>query len=279
MTAVNVSVIGSNGFLGRVVTENLRRRSNVVTYGTHRSRPASLGSISFDFWHDDVEPLLEQTDADVVAFIAAVETDAPTVQLEARAAHFLRACSARRVVYLSSDAVFDGTKGSYQESDPTSPVTQYGRNLVMLESLVRDLCENACIIRPSYLYGFSLGELDSRLSSVREHLLSGKATHTHYAQDLFKSPMEVTLAANAVTEIALSSYVGTVHISGERTSIYAFYQDAMTFLGVPTKALYKDCLPADTTVPRDTSLDATLMTQLTGVPVFSVREGLAQSAG
>lgn len=274
MTAVNVLVVGSNGFLGRAVTDNLNKHKDVVTHATHRSRPTFTGSIPFDFWYDEATSLLKRTRADVVVFTAAVETDAPTAQLEARATRFFRACSTRRVVYLSSDALFDGMKGNYTESDSPSPVTQYGRNLRMLKSLVRNFCQDACTIRPSYLYGFSLGELDPRLSGVRQQLLSGETTY--YAEDLFKSPMEITLAAKAVAELALSSCTGTVHISGERTSVYNFYQDAMSFLDVPTKALYKNRLSADATIPRDTSLDAALMTQLTGIPILGVREALTE---
>ncbi len=273
----NVLVVGSNGFLGRTVFERLRNSSGVTVHGTHRNEAAHSGSIPFDFWRDDVAPLLEQTGADTVTFTAAVEPDAAPLKLRAQATRFFNACAARRVVYLSSDALFDGTKGNYTESDAPSPVTQYGKNLRLLESLIHDLCTDACIIRPSYLYGFSPGELDPRLSGVRQRLLSGEAVH--YAEDMFKSPVEVTLAAEAVARLALSSYEGTVHISGRRTSIYNFYRDALSFLEVPTAALYKNRLPADTTVARDTSLEATLMNRLTGVPVLSVQAALTKAAG
>lgn len=276
-TPVNVLVVGSNGFLGRAVTDRLRKRSGVTVYGTHRNSAAFSDSIPFDFWRDDIGPLLEQTGADTLIFTALVETDAPTEELKERAAHFFRMCAARRVIYLSSDAVFDGTKGSYTESDAPLPKALYGKNLKALEQLVRGTCKAACIVRPSYLYGFSHGELDPRLSGVRRDLLSGETVY--YAEDMFKSPMAVNLAAEAVAKFALSDYAGTVHISGARTSVYNFYKDAMTVLDVPVAALYKNRLPADTTVPKDTSLDATLMTQLTNVPMLGVREALARLAG
>ena len=249
------------------------RRQNVTVYGTYCQQ--ALADISFDFWRDDVTLLLEHTGADTVIFTAAVETDTSTLELTERATHFFRACASRRVVYLSSDAIFDGAKGNYRESDLPSPTTLYGKNLMELESLVQGSCKNACVIRPSYLYGFS-AELDPRLSSVRQRLLASQ--DVYYAQDLFKSPVEITLAAETVTKLALSNITGTVHISGTRTSVYDFYQGAMTVLDVPTETLHADTLPADTAVPRDTSLDATLMTQLTGVPVLSVREALTKQA-
>ena len=274
-----VLVVGASGFLGRAVTAELHRQ-NVTVYGTYCQQ--AVADVPFDFWHDDVAPLLEQTNADTVIFTADVEPDAPTLELQKRATHFFEACAARRVVYLSSDAIFDGTKGNYGESDEPLPVTFYGENLAVLEPLVSHLCKNACIIRPSYLYGVSVGELGPRLSGVRQRLLAGEAVY--YAQDMFKSPMEVGLAAEAVVKLALTGVTGIVHISGARTSVYNFYQDAMRVLGVPTETLHANTLPADAaasqnTVPGDTSLNATLMTRLTGVPVLSVGEALTAKNG
>lgn len=174
------------------------------------------------------------------------------------------------MVYLSSDAIFDGTRGNYRESDVPSPITPYGKNLELLERTTRAICRGACIIRPSYLYGCSLETLDHRLFRTRQRLLSGETVY--YAADMFKSPMGVSLAAEAITKIILRRHAGTVHISGTRTSLHTFYLDAMRALGVPTATLHADRLPADTLIPRDTSLAAALMHRLTGVPVLSVRE-------
>lgn len=267
---MNALVVGSSGFLGRAVTARLRAAGSTVR-GTFLRNPEP-DALRFDFWRDDVAPLLEETGADTVVFTAAVETRAPTSDLTERTTSFFKTCADRRVVYLSSDALFDGLKGTYEESDPPSPTTRYGRNLAAVEEAVRRLCPDACVLRPSYLYGFSAGRLDDRLEGVRRQLLSGEAVR--FADDLFKSPMEVTLAAEAVVTLARSGYLGTVHLSGARTSVYDFYWDALTALGVPTENLVADRLPADTPIPRDTSLHAALMTRLTGVPVLAVREAL-----
>lgn len=214
---MNVLVVGSNGFLGRVVMDVLRRQDGLNVHGTHRHRAAFSGSLAYDFWHDDLTPLLEETGADTVILIAAVEPDAQPPQLRGRAERFFGACGTRYVVYLSSDAIFDGAKGNYRESDVPSPITPYGKNLEMLERTIRTTCEGACIIRPSYLYGSSLGTLDHRLFRTRQRLLSSEIVH--YAEDMFKSPMEVTLAAEAITRLILRRHSGTVHISGVRTNL------------------------------------------------------------
>lgn len=268
---MNALVVGSSGFLGQSVMTALRQAGANV-HGTYRTEVTPDAS-PFDFWQDDVTPLLTKTGADTVVFTAAVETDAPTELLAGRAERFFAACIGRRVIHLSSDAVFSGFRGNYTEHDPPSPTTPYGKNLVAVENIVRERCPDACVVRPSYLYGFSVGKLDGRLEHARRKLLSGETVR--YADDMVRSPMEVGLAAKAVLELARSRYVGTVHISGERSSVYGFYRDALSVLGVPTATLHADRLPAGTEVPRDTSLAAALMTRLTGVPVLGVRAALS----
>lgn len=129
------------------------RRAGVETHGTYQAEVTPDAS-PFDFWQDDITPLLTKTGADTVIFAAAVETDAKAAQLAERAERFFGACAGRRVVYLSSDAVFDGLRGNYTEDDPPSPATLYGKNLVAVEKIVRERCPDACVVRPSYLYGF-----------------------------------------------------------------------------------------------------------------------------
>ena len=145
------------------------RRAGLEAHGTYRQEAVPDAS-PFNFWQDDVTPLLTKTGADTVIFTAAVETDAPTELLIGRAAQFCRACADRRVIYGSSDAVFDGLKGNYTENDPPAPTTLYGKNLVAVEKIVREHCPDACVVRPSYLYSFSVGKLDGRLEHARRRL-------------------------------------------------------------------------------------------------------------
>ena len=57
------------------------------------------------------------------------------------------------VVYISTDAVFDGKKQTpYTESDPAIPPTVYGRTKLRAERMVR-ASPNSCVFRVSVLFG------------------------------------------------------------------------------------------------------------------------------
>ena len=177
-----------------------------------------------------------------------------------------------RFVYLSSDGIFDGARGNYFENETPHPKTQYGRNLLACETLICETLHDYCIIRPSYIYGFVNGKLDGRLDSVRKRLLSNEEVVGFH--DMYKSPLGVGQLARAVVDLAVSDFTGTLHVAGERMSVYDFYQQAMTALGVDTTSLVAKAMPPDPQLLKDTSLDVSKWTELFGKTLKSVKETL-----
>ncbi|MBI5075046.1 MAG: dTDP-4-dehydrorhamnose reductase [Nitrospirae bacterium] len=58
------------------------------------------------------------------------------------------------IFHISSDYVFDGTKGSsYDEWDKTNPISQYGLSKLMAEQFISSLTSRFYILRTSWLYG------------------------------------------------------------------------------------------------------------------------------
>ncbi|GHO89679.1 sugar nucleotide-binding protein [Dictyobacter formicarum] len=206
----------------------------------------------------------------VAANMAYQATDA--LLFQRRVKLLVQSCKQCRVVYISSDGIFDGQQGNYSEQDIPSPITLYGRNLYYFEEAIQSLCPDYCIIRPSYLYGYSLSQLDARLSQARARLLAGE--RLEFFIDMWKSPMEVNQVAEAITLLTCSSYTGIVHVAGPAMSIYDFYRQAMACLKVPYQSLVPITMPADCTYPKNTSLDTRLMKKLTTIQPLSIDRAL-----
>jgi dTDP-4-dehydrorhamnose reductase len=251
-------LVGSSGFLGRVLYQRLSKHFEVIP--THTTNKVFETSESYDFFSDDVFALLRKYSPEIVVMAAAVEKDS-TENYDARVQNFVEACRLSYLVYISSDAIFDGKKGNYSEVDLPSPVTSYGRNLACFENQIQTNCNDYLIIRLSYLYGYSLGVLDSRLKKTKELLEAGETVS--YFDDMFKSPLEVNEAAHFTAELICQRQQGIVHVAGERKSVFEFQSEAMQTLGVSTTNLKAGKMPLGSGLPQDTSLDTSLLRHLT----------------
>ncbi len=58
-----------------------------------------------------------------------------------------------KVIFISSDYVFDGKKGPYDENDLPNPIGYYGRSKLAAENIVRGSGLNWAVVRTIVLYG------------------------------------------------------------------------------------------------------------------------------
>lgn len=266
-----VLVLGGSGFLGRAIVQAASPLSKVV--GTHRSQSSLASSTRFDLLKEDPRSLLSNIEPEIVILAAHIEPALKDPSLRERAECFLESCASRRLVYISSDAVFDGRQGLYDEGDPISPVHDYGHGLAFMEAAARRICANHVVVRPSYLYGFSGGRLDRRLASTRTRLLAGQ--DVRFFDDMFKSPLEVNQTASIILDIATTEFIGTVQVAGPRMSVFDFQRQGAQALGLPVDQLMVEKIPNDAALLRDTSLSVARMVQMTGISPRPVFEALS----
>ena len=264
----NVLVVGSSGFLGRAIVKRLRAHNVIATY----NRTPIPNAVRYNFFEDDIGDICDKFDIDTIIFAAATEKEVGG-NFEASVECFLCGCQGKRLVYLSSDAVFSGEKGLYTERDVPDSITSYGRNLLHFETRIAEIYEDYCIIRPSYIYGFSDG-LDARLERTRAALQRGEPLTSF--DDMFKSPLGVGQVAEGVALLSSSDFTGVVHVAGERVSVFDFYCRAMETLGVSTDVLQREEMPRDAGLTPDTSLETSLWQRLTGMKPLSIEATLSE---
>jgi dTDP-4-dehydrorhamnose reductase len=267
------SAIIGTGFLGGEIVRQLSE-SGADVLVTHNQNPKFAGSFKFDFFVDDIARIFAGREIDTVFLSAKIEFGEDQKLLENALRRFIFACADRRLVYFSSDGIFSGERGMYREKEIPRPITNYGKNLMLCERLVKKYAKNYCIIRPSYIYGFSGGRLDSRLSKAIQTLKNGQQLERF--TDMYKSPLSVFQVAQASLKLARSDHQGIVHVAGLRMSVYEFHKQALEALGVPTKNLIATQMPVQRPADflADTSLDNTLMKKLTSIVPASVEESL-----
>jgi dTDP-4-dehydrorhamnose reductase len=123
-----------------------------------------------------------------------------------------RAAQGRRFVHLSTDLVFDGTKGCYREADAPAPVSSYGRSKLEAERRVAHESPSATLVRTSLIYGVPDGPQE-RLA--REG--------NRFFEDELRSPVHVADLADALLELLGHDVVGPLHLAGaDDVSRYEF---------------------------------------------------------
>lgn len=266
-------VIGASGYVGSVITARLSAGGESIV-GTYNSSPSHAVGQQFDFWSDS---FTDFTDADGVVFSSTIERDSrPFDEFERRADALTDTCSQTRFVYLSSDAVFGGESGQYSEDASTNPMNQYGRRTARFETLIRENCSDYCIIRPSYVYGFSGGVLDDRLTQTFRALRSGE--RVTYYEDYFKSPIEVNQLGEIVRRVYTSEFCGTLHAGGPRMSVYQFHRRAASAFGAQDTLIDSENRPTEESLPKDTSLDSSRLSQEFGFQPGPVIDSLTCSS-
>jgi dTDP-4-dehydrorhamnose reductase len=152
-SGVKILVAGAAGMLGRDVLDAAGDDAVGLAHADlDATDSASVGRIVGEVRPDLVVNCAAWTDVD-----GAEEHEADALRVNGDGAGTLAAAAAdagAAVLYVSSDYVFDGTKGEpYVESDPTNPISAYGRTKLAGERATADANPRHYIVRTSWLFG------------------------------------------------------------------------------------------------------------------------------
>jgi len=166
-----------------------------------------------------------------------------------------------KLIYISSDAVFDGKKGFYTETDIPNPLTDYGKSKMAAEKAIREKCNNFIIIRTANIYGKSGGSYDKRTISLMDEVKLNKVAYRF--SNVYRSFTFVDRLATACLELAESDFKGIINIAGPRRSFFKFNRDITKMIGLDLKVVKKTIFDGNNPLlALDTSLDTTLASKL-----------------
>ena len=114
-------------------------------------------------------------------------------------------------IFLSTDQVFDGTKGQYVETDPVNPLNVYGRTKAEAERAVLENPRHA-VMRVALTAGMS----QTRDRSFVEDMVraAAKGTTLTLFTDEFRCPITAGAVARALWEFAAKPGPGLYHVGG-----------------------------------------------------------------
>ena len=119
-----------------------------------------------------------------------------------------------RMIYTSSNAVFDGENPPYSENDSVNPLNYYGQIKVKEEEAFRNSGLKYTVARPILMYGWNLDvERKNPVTWLIDLLKAGKSVNI--VDDIICNPLFVQDCANVIWKIVTLNREGVFHIGGE----------------------------------------------------------------
>jgi dTDP-4-dehydrorhamnose reductase len=190
----------------------------------------------------------------------------------------LCAASGAKLVFCSSDTVFDGEHAPYRESDAPQPINFYATTKVEAEKIVSQLRVNGVIARLSLVVGLPiLSRGNSFLATMIPALKAGR--EVTFPTNEIRTPIDVITLARALNELAIGSYTGIFHLAGnDSLSRFEMAQRIAVHLGFPSRlvvATDSSDMPDRAPRPKNVSLDNRKARAELTTPMCSLDEGLA----
>lgn len=228
-----ILILGISGLTGYKLAKSMSSSNSI--YGTFNARPVEIENcqiVRLDVTNDEqLHKIFSEIKPDIVINTTALHNvdyceenreQASTVNTKTVRNLYQNAerigC---RLIHISTDYVFDGTKNSpYRESDQPNPISFYGKSKLEGEKILEN--SRYVVIRPSVVYGWSPLELANTASSSGKPMnfalwvltKLSKKEPVKIVTDQFTTATLADSLAESIQKIAESEKVGLYHVSG-----------------------------------------------------------------
>ena len=265
----SVLVVGADGMLGRRLVTGLELGGRCVWASTRRRTRLGDREIFLDLAEPACEPQLPLNSIET-AVLCAGATSMERCRLEPAATRRINVentiALARRlvdagvfVVFLSSNAVFDGQTAFPKAADRTNPQTEYGRQKAQAEEQLLRLGDGITVVRFSKIIPPDMPLISGWASDLR----AGKVIHPF--SDSVMAPVSSTFAVELLIRLVTRQLPGIVQASASNDMTY---ESAARYVAAKLTASVKLIEPISYTqmgisfVPKHTTLDASRLVEV-----------------
>jgi len=280
-----ILVTGASGLLGSKIVRLAEGGYEIIP--THHQRSLFSNSVEMDITKiEEVFKVIRKLKPDVLMH-AAGETNVDRCETDKESAwkanvegtkNIAEACrkSGVKLIYISTDYVFDGEKGLYTEDDPVNPINYYGLTKLKGEEIVEKNCEKYAIARASAIYGWHPWKSNFAtwiISSLRQGI------NMNIVEDHYDSPTLAENLAEIILKMVEKEVTGIYNTAGsERINRYNFALNIAKIFNLNknliTPIKMKDLRAWVAKRPRDSSLIVDKAQRELGVKLLNTEEGL-----
>jgi|SRR3989344_1022312 len=183
-------------------------------------------------------------------------------------------------IHISTDAVFDGEKGNYIETETTNPLNVYAKTKLDAEKYILKTGGNSAVIRTN-IYGWNRQNKES-LAEWMLHKLE-RQEKLPAIKDVYFSPILVNNLAEALLELYQIRYRGLINLAGSESCSKLDFAYKIAELFNLNKDLIEPISVDSLKFKAKRSKNMTLNTQkaqdLLKTRLFNVEEGIKKFKG
>jgi len=271
-------ILGGSGVIGRQLYRRLGKEDAIATY----CRNEIVGGRKFCPLRDEVLDFLNDQPQLKFGIILFAETSIESCAADYANAHLLNVIATRNIidalvasdvipVFISSDMVFDGTRGGYTETDRQAPIVSYGRMKFEIEQYLQSLTKSHLIVRLSKVVSGSIA-IKTEFSNWQAALENQSIIRC--AMDQKFSPIDIFDAVEGIVTLLQLGKRGLYNLGGPRALSRAelleiFIGEAREYQGVIAPQIeycsIRDFKEFAELRPYDTSLNSDKFNAATGL--------------
>ena len=227
-----VLITGANGLLGQKLVYGLKSRNDVELLATGMGENRLIDQTNYSFQslditnETDVNQTIKQFSPHVIINCAAM-TNVDACELNQKQCwdvnvngvkHLANAVAklGTHFIHISTDFVFDGEDGPYNENDLPNPLHYYAKSKLESEKIVKENCANWSIARTIIIYGITDNMSRSNLVLWAKREIE-KGNTINVVNDQFRSPTLAEDLAKGCISIMDKNAHGLFHLSGPKS--------------------------------------------------------------
>lgn len=282
--ADTVLITGAAGFIGRHLVDALSGQYRLALFDL---KPKVDGPIeALDVTQADaVREVVHRFRPGVVIHLAGIKNlnyceshPQEALLVNTESTRFLAGAAVEvgaRMVFISSDYVFDGKRGNYRETDVPNPATIYGKTKFEAEKYIAQTCSHYTILRSSAVYGKG----GVFFSWIVESLFANQSVEAFV--DAYFTPTYVGDVVWAFAHIIENDLTGIFHVAGRTvTSRYEMAKQIALHLNVGSKLVKPASVKGSgLLIAQNSSLNCEQTSKLLNKEFLSLSQGLERLFG
>ena len=212
-----VLILGGSSYVGRHLIAKINPNNVLFTY----NKTTISGGVRFDSTVMDLEEVVDLNEVNS-AVILLGDTNPETCIEDVEKSENLNVRSIKRiinalstynikVIFASSEFVYDGGTGNYIESDKTKPILLYGKQKLEIEHYIRKNISTHTILRFAKIYG---SELDDKTLFTSWLKLVELESNIVCADDQYFSPVHIDNVVDTILFAISNEMRGIFNLAG-----------------------------------------------------------------